>query len=369
MSAYRKLFLGLLALIAFAPPALLPGTAGAQQYSGSYAAPRIGGFDVEQVQQLNAGTELRFTLYGTPGAIALIAIPGGTERLLMEEVEAGLYVASYTIRTGDRVTAEARITANLRLGNQVASVVLDAPLIAAAARTPARQMADAASSNAVPRIDRFDVVPNRLDSGSDLLFTLHGAPGGRVSIRIAGVAGRIFLDEIRNGVYEGTHTIKTRDRIMPDSRVTASLRVGSQLSSVVLGQSLLATSTPKPGMQRTARTCAACGVVESVNVIDVKGEGSYVGMIAGGLAGALLGSQVGDGSGRTIATVAGAAGGTYAGNEVEKRIKESRHYEVIVRLEGGGSQAFPYDAAPAFKAGDRVKVENNALIRDSRSPQ
>jgi len=87
-------------------------------------------------------------------------------------------------------------------------------------------------------------------------------------------------------------------------------------------------------------------------------------MIAGGLAGALLGHQVGGGTGKTIATVAGAAGGAYAGNEVEKRMKTTKHYEVITRLESGGSQTITYETDPGFKVGDKVKVENNTLVRN-----
>jgi outer membrane lipoprotein SlyB len=366
MSMHNGLFLGLFALLGLLPLTLAPGAVLAQQYTSPVASPRIGGFDVEQVRQLVAGTELNFTLYGTPGGIAIISIPGATGRLLLEEVETGLYVGTYTIKTRDQIVPDSRITANLRLGNLVSSVVLDESLIASAPMTPARRMADAASSNADPIIDRFDVVPNQLVAGSALVFTLYGSPGGRASVRIAGVTGRVFLDETRDGVYEGTYIIKTRDQVLPDSRVTANLRLGDRRSSAVLGKSLLAASGVQPGARRVARHyCANCGVVEAINVIEVKGEGSYLGMIAGGLAGALLGSQVGGGSGRTVATVAGAAGGAYAGNEIEKRMKTTaRHYEVIVRLEGGGSQAVSYEAEPAFRVGDRVKVENSTLVRD-----
>ena len=87
-------------------------------------------------------------------------------------------------------------------------------------------------------------------------------------------------------------------------------------------------------------------------------------MIAGGIAGALLGSQVGHGRGTTVAEVAGAAGGAYAGNEAEKYIKRTKHYEVIVRLQDGGSQALSYPAQPSFKVGDKVRVEAGALVLD-----
>lgn len=362
----RKMLPGLVAMLVLLPATFATGAVHAQQYesASSVSAPRISGFDVEQVRQLVAGTELNFTLYGTPGGIAIISISGAMGRLLLEEVETGLYVGTYTVKTRDQITRDSRITANLRLGNLVSSVVLDESLIASAPMTPARRMADAASSNSDPIIDGFDVAPSQLVVGSVLVFTLHGSPGGKASVRIAGVTGRVFLDETRDGVYEGTYTIKTRDQVLPDSRVTANLRLGDRRSSAVLGKSLLAASGMQPGARRVARNCANCGVVEAINVIEVQGEGNYLGMIAGGLAGALLGSQVGGGSGKTVATVAGAAGGAYAGNVLQKRLKTARHYEVITRLESGGSQAVSYEAEPAFRVGDRVKVENGTLVRD-----
>lgn len=360
MNSHKTSFCGLfLALFVFFPLTLPSGMARAQQSASAYAAPRIGGFDVAQVRRLVAGTELNFTLYGTPGGIAIISIPGATGRLLLEEVEIGLYQGVYTIKTGDRITNDTRVTANLRLGNQVASVVLDETLVAAAANKPAPRKA--ASSGTDPRIDRFDVVPNQLVAGSDLFFTLNGTPGGKASVKIAGVAGRVFLEESRDGVYEGIYTIKTKDRIAPDSKVTANLRLGDQRSSAILGKSLLAAGN-QPGNRRVARSCANCGAVEAINVIEVKGEGNYLGMIAGGLAGALLGHQVGGGTGKTVATVAGAAGGAYAGNVIEGKMKTTKHYEVIVRLENGGTQAVSYEAMPGFRVGDKVKVENGTLV-------
>lgn len=64
------------------------------------------------------------------------------------------------------------------------------------------------------------------------------------------------------------------------------------------------------------------------------------------------------------APVAGAAGGAFAVGEIEKLMKTTRHYEVIMRLENGGTQAIPCETDPAFEAGDKVRVENNTLIRN-----
>ncbi|MBI4193999.1 MAG: glycine zipper 2TM domain-containing protein [Betaproteobacteria bacterium] len=108
--------------------------------------------------------------------------------------------------------------------------------------------------------------------------------------------------------------------------------------------------------------CANCGRVEAINAIEQQGEGSGLGAIAGGVVGGILGNQVGSGSGRKIATVAGAAGGAYAGHEIEKRVKTTKSYEVAVRMEDGSARTFPYDSTPAFRVGDRVKVVEGALI-------
>jgi hypothetical protein len=48
-------------------------------------------------------------------------------------------------------------------------------------------------------------------------------------------------------------------------------------------------------------------------------KNSPIGIGVGAVVGGLLGSQVGGGNGRTLATIAGAVGGGYLGNEVAKR--------------------------------------------------
>jgi len=361
MRTRNKIVLGLFALGAFFPlPALLPFAVSlvhAQQTASSAAAPRIDGFDVEPVAQPTPGSELVFTLYGSPGGAAAVQIGGATGAMVLVETEAGVYEGTYTIRKRDKITAASTATANLRVGNRVASAILDEPLVGKAS---ARRPAPSARSAAAPKIDRFDAVPPaRLVAGEELVLTLSGSPGGTASARIAGVKGKLVLDEVRPGVYEGTYTIKNRDRIAADAAVTGNLRIGDRETSAVLGKSLQASPAYQPSARKAA--CINCGVVEAINVVEVKGEGSYLGMIAGGVAGALLGSQIGQGRGTTVAEVAGAAGGAYAGHEVEKRMKATKHYEVVVRLENGGSQTVSYAAQPGFAVGTRVKVENGTL--------
>ena len=66
--------------------------------------------------------------------------------------------------------------------------------------------------------------------------------------------------------------------------------------------------------------CMQCGTVESATPIMRAAPASGVGAVAGGVVGAVLGNQVGGGSGKTAATILGAVGGGWAGNEIEKRV-------------------------------------------------
>lgn len=110
------------------------------------------------------------------------------------------------------------------------------------------------------------------------------------------------------------------------------------------------------------RICNNCGRIEAINAIEQKGEGTGLGAVAGGVLGGVLGHQVGGGTGRTVATVVGVGAGALAGNEVEKRVKKTVHYDVVVRLEDGTSRTFSYQAEPAFRTGDKVKIVDGAIV-------
>jgi outer membrane lipoprotein SlyB len=103
--------------------------------------------------------------------------------------------------------------------------------------------------------------------------------------------------------------------------------------------------------------------VVAVNEAEKKGEGSAVGVIAGGVAGALLGNQVGGGSGKKLATIAGAAGGAYAGNKVEEHMKTTKQWHVKVQFDNGTQGEFTFDKDPGFANGDLVKETNHTVVR------
>ena len=107
--------------------------------------------------------------------------------------------------------------------------------------------------------------------------------------------------------------------------------------------------------------CAECGVIESTREIDAKGAGSGLGAVAGGVVGAVVGNQFGHGTGNTVMTVAGAAGGALAGNEIEKRAKTKKRYDVAVRMADGSMKTVSFEAEPTWRSGDHVRIENGTL--------
>ena len=119
----------------------------------------------------------------------------------------------------------------------------------------------------------------------------------------------------------------------------------------------------KGGATSSAAASKNVGKVLSVKESEKEGEGGPVGMIAGGVAGALLGNQVGGGTGKDLATIAGAAGGAYAGHKVEQKVRATKVWTVTVRFGDGEEQAFGFDHDPGLAAGDTVKRSGNGIVR------
>jgi len=113
---------------------------------------------------------------------------------------------------------------------------------------------------------------------------------------------------------------------------------------------------PKPAVQP-----GQVGTVQSVREVTQPGEHSAIGPIAGGVAGAVIGNQFGHGTGKKIMTVLGAAGGAYAGREIEKQARATKRWEVEVRLDSGTRETVLSEVAPPFNAGDRVRVVDGRL--------
>jgi len=119
---------------------------------------------------------------------------------------------------------------------------------------------------------------------------------------------------------------------------------------------LAQTQAPPPAPAAAPAKCTDCGVVQSVRLVEEKGQSSGVGMVAGGVLGGVLGHQIGSGRGNTVATIAGAAGGAYVGNEVEKNKNKKSYWSVAIRMDSGQNRTFTYSNQPTVHEGERVKL-------------
>jgi outer membrane lipoprotein SlyB len=111
----------------------------------------------------------------------------------------------------------------------------------------------------------------------------------------------------------------------------------------------------------SAQTPSATATVQEVHAVKRKGEGGAAGMIGGAVVGGLLGHQVGGGTGKTLATVGGAAAGAYAGNEVQKHVTSKTVWVTKVKMHDGTIHTYEQEAKPAWKAGQVVHVRDGAL--------
>lgn len=325
------------------------------QRSTQAAALRVTGFDVEQVDRLEPGAELNFTVWGTPGAAVLLQIDGSRRQVRLDETTSGRYQGSYVVGRSDRITQESRVHANLRSGNRVATATLGEAL-----QTGWPLPGEAA----LPEIQSLNVVraPNQGRSEA-LRYTLRGTPGGQASVQLQGSQARnVVLDEVRPGEYSGTYVLPQGAWVDTQQPLVAQLRLGnrstqSHVSDAYAGVNLRAS---RAGYD----ACTDCATVQAVNEVVVDGEGKVLGTVAGGVLGAVVGSQFGKGDGRTAAGVAGAVGGALLGREIQRRHNQRTQYEVVVRMNDGVQRSVVYAEPPSFRVGDRVR-----LVGDTLQPQ
>ncbi|WP_457445715.1 glycine zipper 2TM domain-containing protein [Roseateles sp. P5_E4] len=342
------------ALVASTP--FLAEPAQAQQRSSQVAMLRVTGFDVEQVDRLEPGAELNFTVWGTPGANVLLQIDGSRRTVRLDETSAGRYQGSYIIGRSDRIGPDSRVHANLRRDNRVTTALLGEALQAGwpvPGETALR-----------PEIQSMDVVRERGRGRAEALrYTLRGTPGGQASVLLQGSETRnIVLEEVRPGEYAGTYVLPRGAWVDTERPLTAQLRLGDRSVRSSVPNAYASVNLPP----RRAEACYDCATVQAVNAVQVDGEGRVLGTVAGGVLGAVVGSQFGKGDGRTAAGVAGAVGGALLGREIQKRNSERTQYEVVVRTNDGQQRTVVYADPPSFRVGDTVRVVGDTLAAYQR---
>jgi len=209
MATLRQVILGVLAalLASVTVPALAqPSRSAASDAAGL----QVEAFDVEEVPRLTSGTQLRFSLYGTPGAEATLQIEGAQRGLHLREVQPGMYEGAYTIDARDQIWPDAHVTATLRRGNQMVLSVLEEPLQLGASAPTASQppmahgapMEEIAPIAARPRIGTPVPLTPPASACADCAVVESvravevGSVPGKVVAAAGGVAGAVFGDEV-----------------------------------------------------------------------------------------------------------------------------------------------------------------------------
>lgn len=107
--------------------------------------------------------------------------------------------------------------------------------------------------------------------------------------------------------------------------------------------------------------CDECGTVQQVKQKEQKTKTSKAGMVGGAVVGGVLGHQLGGGTGKTLATIGGAAAGGYVGEKMEQKHNAKVVWVTTVKLKDGTIKTFEQEAKPFWKAGTVVKVSGDKL--------
>ena len=101
-----------MAAVAVGFVATMPHLANAQPRK---SAPQIEAFTIDSTSPISPGSDIDFTLEGTPKGQASVRITGVNKNIVMREVSQGIYEGSYTVSRRDRLGAQPTARATLRV--------------------------------------------------------------------------------------------------------------------------------------------------------------------------------------------------------------------------------------------------------------
>ena len=127
-----------------------------------------------------------------------------------------------------------------------------------------------------------------------------------------------------------------------------------------IGAALLLGACSTPPAFQVSEPAARVGTVISITQDTVQNVNTGVGTVGGALIGGGLGSLIGGGSGQTVATVLGAVGGGYLGNQAAQR-SQTFVWRIGVRYDDGTVATVQQTTAPNLRIGDRVRVTQSGI--------
>lgn len=249
-------------------PAVITFTALPSTVVAQPAAPEVHSLQVTSDRGLAPGSRLHFRLEGTPRAKASIRIRGAQSMIPLAETSRGVYTGRYVISRNDQIQEGDKIRAIMRRGNRTVTASYDIPA----------GIGNMASAPPAVRIERFQVdALDRIEPGTEIRFTVIGAPGATAFVDLPGVANNVPLREMRPGQYEGTYVVRRRDTLDPNGQVVANLRMGDRAVRMNLAQPLVAADNRPPAITnltpREGDTVAGPATVISGSFRDRGGAG------------------------------------------------------------------------------------------------
>ena len=124
--------------------------------------------------------------------------------------------------------------------------------------------------------------------------------------------------------------------------------------------SLALAGCDTPPAFQVSEPSSRVGTVESITQETLQNVNTAVGTVGGAVVGGLLGNQIGGGRGQTAATVIGAGGGAFVGNQAAQR-SQTIVWRINVRYDDGSVATVQQTAAPGLRVGDRVRVSSNGI--------
>ncbi len=234
-----------LAAMLLAPVALTaPFTASAQVVTAA-RAPTVTALQMSSDNGLAPGSQLNFTVKGTPCGRASVRVGDGGPVVPLAETSPGTYQGIHTVRRGDQIDANGLLRASVATGSLTSTANYTfPPSFIAWQNNPPASMPPVAL---VPQIERFTAIPDGpLEPGAQIRFVVSGVPGGRASLNVPGVARDIELNEARPGIYRGSYTLRRQDNVDAFQSAAVTLRVGNQAVTSNLTQPFAMGPAPLP---------------------------------------------------------------------------------------------------------------------------
>lgn len=261
---------------------LAAGPASARGRRAIAPPPQINSVVVTPPNQMAPGSELTFTLEGTPHGVASIRVGNVARVIALPEVDSGVYEGSYTVSSRDRLAPTDLVKALLKVRGRAATLTqalgaqgTAAPVAAATAVAPIAAATAAVIAPTV--IEKFIVKPvNKIEPGAELKFILNGTPRAKASFSIEEIAKDVPMVETQPGVFEGAYTIRRLDNFPTTINITATLDANGSAVRSRLNQSLLIdgkSPVVKNVSPRDGETVIANPVLVSATFDDAGGVG------------------------------------------------------------------------------------------------